>query len=234
MKRTIIILTTALLLSVTHLEASRLFLRTNSINAKANISGDLFYSQDGYFEITQLQAGNHFIRVSSKIRGTRGRQHSTINIYSGSIFIPQNSQVFARVTPRGRLIIDEVVSRRRNTTPQRCEAPVRSGRGTDYGQSRTERGSQNRTVNYFDIALDQIRNASFDSDKRSIARQFITSNDVTSQEVLLIIESLDYESSRLQIAKFAYDRTIDPENYFIVNQGFEYTSSRRSLERFIR
>ena len=235
MKRTITILTLALLVFTIQVKASKLILRTNAFNARAHISGEIFFSQNGEFKITQLQHGNHNLRISE--RGRRSGHYSSGKnlIFRGSIFIPRGTTVFARVTPRGRLVIDRVVPSPRNR-PHRHETHPRTGRGTDYGTRggrEADRTSHRRNQSYFDVALHQVEQASFDSDKRSIAKQYITANRITSQEVLLLIQALDYESSRLQIAKFAYAYTADPQNYFVVNQGFQYSSSIRSLERFL-
>lgn len=79
-----------------------------------------------------------------------------------------------------------------------------------------------------------INQESFDSDKRTIVKQYLRDNNITSQGVLKIIRALDFENSRLTIAKLAYQNTVDPENYFIVNQGFQFSSSSRALSSYIR
>jgi hypothetical protein len=86
----------------------------------------------------------------------------------------------------------------------------------------------------FSTVLRIINQASFDSEKRTIAKQYLRDNDVISQEVLELIRVFDFESSRLEIAKLAYRSTIDPQNYFIVNQGFQFSTSADALNRYIR
>lgn len=249
MKKTITLLTTVLIFLAVEANASRLFLRTNTIQASANISGEQFFSHDGYFEITQLRAGNHRMTIFQRTarnnnhRGNSnryGRDHrhqANRPVFRESIFMPQQSDVYARVTPRGRLIIDQVVPRIR----------TRQGRGADYGQrgNQYDNNSRNggvrqpnrsgeRAGSNFDVALRTINRASFDSEKKIIAKQYLRANSVTSIEVLDLIRSFDFESSRLEIAKFAYGSTLDPENYFMVNEGFQFSSSSRALNRFIQ
>jgi hypothetical protein len=48
-----------------------------------------------------------------------------------------------------------------------------------------------------------IKQASFDSEKRTIARQYLRDNTITSQGVLKMIKAFDFENGRLAIAKLA-------------------------------
>jgi hypothetical protein len=246
MKKTITLLAAAMIMIVAEAQASRLFLTTNSYRATANISGQQYFSQNGEFQINQLRSGSHFVRIrhqnnAHRNRNTRGNNSG--HIFRGQIVIPHQSDVYARVTPRGRLIIDQIIPMRRS--PRRSDCSPRQGRGTTYGRGQqydnrgqrggvrtpTPRGTQ--VQSNFSTALRMINQASFDSEKRSIAKQYLRGNSVTSQEVLNMIKALDYESSRLEIAKLAYTSTLDPENYFIVNKGFQFSTSANALDRHI-
>lgn len=257
MKKTITLLTAAMIMMVAEAQASRLFLTTNTFRATAYISGQQYFSHNGVFQINQLRPGAHFVRVVQQGNAQRDRnqrgQNNRAHVFKGQIVIPQQSDVYARVTPRGMLIIDQVIPNRRNN-PRNTNSPRRGGGvdygregqrydnrgGTRYGNNGTRGGVRTpaprvaRTQSNFDVALRMINQASFDSQKKTIAKQYLRSNDVTSQEVLDMIRVFDFESSRLEIAKLAYSSTIDPQNYFIVNQGFQFSSSSNALNRFIR
>ena len=73
----------------------------------------------------------------------------------------------------------------------------------------------------------------FDRDKQMIARQAILANGISSKQVLQLLDLVTFESSKLQLAKFAYKFVDDPENYFLVNDGFTFSSSIRELNDFI-
>ena len=78
-----------------------------------------------------------------------------------------------------------------------------------------------------------MRRANFDSDKLMIAKQAIQSQGVYADQVLRIMREFSFESSRLELAQFAYDRCLDIENYYVVNDGFQFSSSVRELNDFI-
>lgn len=240
MKKTITLLSITLLalLSVLEARASQLYLQTQTFYTSVFIDGQTHFSRNGDFRIDALRPGNHRIIVRER-RNLRGNNRGQI-IYSGRIPVPNKSVVFARITPRGRLIIDEVG---RMPRPGAVNPPARGNRNWDnhprYRSHQTQRdfrsprNNGNRDAN-FNAALRTIEGARFESTRMDIAKHYVRTNPVSSRQVLEIMETMNFENSRLEIAKFAYRFTWDKQNYFIVHQGFNFSSSSRSLNRFIR
>lgn len=85
----------------------------------------------------------------------------------------------------------------------------------------------------FASALRSIDLATFDSDQIRVAKQVISRNGASSDQVAEIMKQLSFESSRLEVAKFAFQFVADPENYFVVNDVFWFSSSIRELDRYI-
>jgi len=78
-----------------------------------------------------------------------------------------------------------------------------------------------------------VSNASFEETRMTIIKQAIGGRAVSSQQVLSLMKMMSFESTRLELAKWAYSKTIDRENYFIVNQGFSFSSSTSDLASFM-
>ena len=72
-----------------------------------------------------------------------------------------------------------------------------------------------------------------DSVVLKIAKQGIAANGISSQQVLALIELLTFESNQIKLAKFAYQFTFDKQNYFLVNDGFTFSSSISELNKFL-
>ena len=85
----------------------------------------------------------------------------------------------------------------------------------------------------FQNVLAGMANQSFDNDKLRIAKQAIRHHGASSQQVLEMVNMLTFESRKLRLAKFAHQFVHDTENYFIVNDGFTFSSSVRELDRFL-
>jgi len=81
--------------------------------------------------------------------------------------------------------------------------------------------------------MSQIEAQSFESSKVSVARQMIAANCLTSFQVRDIMSNFGFESSRVEIAKAAWFRVVDPQQYYIVNDVFNFSSSSRELADFI-
>ena len=87
----------------------------------------------------------------------------------------------------------------------------------------------------FRAALDRIRHQSFDDGRLAVAKQVARTNSLRSRQVMRVMRTFSFESTRLKFAKFAY-RTrsvVDPQNYYVVNEAFNFSSSVRNLDQFI-
>lgn len=79
-----------------------------------------------------------------------------------------------------------------------------------------------------------IAKNNFESTKLTVAKQILSSNCLLSKDVREIMKLFTFESSRLELAKFAYGYTYDLANYYVVNEAFDFESSISDLDNFIR
>lgn len=87
--------------------------------------------------------------------------------------------------------------------------------------------------NDFQQAKATIASKNFEDTKLSIAKQIIISQCLLSSQVRQIMQIFNFESTRLEFAKFAYEYVYDPGNYFQVNDAFQFESSVEELNRYI-
>jgi hypothetical protein len=85
----------------------------------------------------------------------------------------------------------------------------------------------------FAAALQSIESKDFEDTKLSVAKQVLASNCLMSADIAKICKLFDFEATRLDFAKYAYGRTFDPENYFVVNDVFDFESSITDLTNYI-
>lgn len=85
----------------------------------------------------------------------------------------------------------------------------------------------------FNGAKATIASRSFEDSKLQIAQQVFNSNCMTSAQVNEIMQLFTFEDSKLDFAKFAYGRTYDIGNYYIVNNAFTFESSIDDLNLYI-
>jgi hypothetical protein len=76
--------------------------------------------------------------------------------------------------------------------------------------------------------------ASFsDNSRLSIARQSIDSYYFSANQVHEMVQIFPFEASKLDIAKYAYGKTVDKNNYGIVQDLLNSRSGREELARYI-
>lgn len=85
----------------------------------------------------------------------------------------------------------------------------------------------------FETAKQSIAGKSFSDSKMTLAKQVSRSNCLTSEQVTAIVRLFDFESDRLEFAKFAYAFIADAPNFYRVNDAFEFESSIEELDSYI-
>jgi hypothetical protein len=83
--------------------------------------------------------------------------------------------------------------------------------------------------------LRALRKESFDKTREQTARQIIASSRTgfLAAQVKQILGCFDFDPTRLEIAKFAYDYTIDREKYYMVNDAFSFDNTKSSLAQYL-
>lgn len=85
----------------------------------------------------------------------------------------------------------------------------------------------------FANAQRSITAKNFEDSKLTIAKQITGSNCLTADQVRRVMNEFDFESSKLEYAKFAYNKTYDIGNYFMLNEAFDFESSIDELNQYI-
>jgi hypothetical protein len=85
----------------------------------------------------------------------------------------------------------------------------------------------------FAQAKSSISSKSFEDSKLTIAKQIAGANCLLCSQVKDIMTLFTYESTKLDFAKFAYQYTLDPGNYYLLNDAFTFESSIDELNQYI-
>lgn len=85
----------------------------------------------------------------------------------------------------------------------------------------------------FDDLKQSIASKSFEETKFTMSRQVLQDRCMTVSQVRQIMLMFTFEQTRLDFAKFAYDRTYDVGNYFKVNDAFTFESSIEELNEYM-
>ena len=86
----------------------------------------------------------------------------------------------------------------------------------------------------FAQAKESLRREWFENTRLTTAKQIIDQNYFTSQQVKEMVLLFTFENNRLDIAKYAYGKTVDKGNYFIMNDAFTFNNNKEALKEYIR
>jgi hypothetical protein len=173
---------------------------------------------DRTFELRGLAPGTHFVEVFGFGNNPHGPGLYSKPLYRGYVELPAASVVTARVNKFLQLNVKHIVPR--FIAPPVCgpvpPALFPMGDGA------------------FGELLRTIDRQPFDSSRLLIAKQGIGPGLVTAAQVRRLMEAMAFESTRLELAKFAYGHVIDKERFYIVNDAFTFSSSIRDLDRYVQ
>ncbi len=105
-----------------------------------------------------------------------------------------------------------------------------NGNNNGNGQYGNKRACSPQDFNY---VYNAIKSETFASDRLSTGRRLISRFYFSSQQVAQLMSAYDYDNDRLEMAKFAYAYTVDPQYYDIVGNSLDYKSTARELQEYV-
>jgi hypothetical protein len=85
----------------------------------------------------------------------------------------------------------------------------------------------------FRYALSSIKRKSFSDTQLRLAKQIANNNCLTVRQIKKIAAVFSFESTKLDFVKYAYNQCYDPENYWMVNEVFSFSSSTDELDDYL-
>jgi nuclear transport factor 2 (NTF2) superfamily protein len=233
MKKTFTLLT-ALCLSVILFGQSKLSI-TNSSNAdiRVMVDGRKYAAGNSPIMINNLQSGNHSVKIFRAVNDRYRTQGNNRNggyqlIYSSNLFVKQQYHVDITINRFGKAFVDEqMISGGYNEDDDDWGVD----NNDQYYDNYSKRAMDKPT---FDQLKRSIANESFENTRMSVAKQYIAVNYFNSAQVKQLVELFSFENNKLEIAKYAYDYTVDKGNYFMVNDAFSFSTSKESLMDYIK
>lgn len=87
--------------------------------------------------------------------------------------------------------------------------------------------------NMFMDAKNSIESKDFEDSKLTVAKQVMNANCLLTSQVKQVMQLFDYEDTMLEFAKASFSHVFDIDNYYQVNDAFEFESSIDELNDYI-
>ncbi len=248
---TIILGLSLLSLQASHL-GSELSINTSGVSQMLiNLNGNMYKTSSNTYVLRNVAPGRHKFSVTALERGYHGIVHKVI--YRGQINIPHASLVTARVSYNGLLNVQSTPKllpcghslNTHGVCSRGCAVPG-NGRGRHVRPNNAVLVHNGPVINcaptpayigmhpqIFQDVMRAVDNQNFSNSKMAVARQAITANGISSRQVADMMGLFAFESYKLELAKFAYGYVADPQNFWMVNNYFSFSSSVRELDNFI-
>lgn len=204
---------------------------------RISVDGREYYDRNNTVLVENLQPGYHTIKVyKSKSRngwdifGSKKNRERVL--YSSSMYIKSRTFVDVMINRFGRAFVDE----RRLDNNGSWDDDDRYDNDDWYDNDDNWNNGYGNVIRDrdFTAAKEQIRKEWFENTRLTIAKQVVDANNFRASQVKEIVQLFTFENNKLEIAKYAYRKTVDKQNYFQVNDAFTFSSSKDELARFIR
>jgi hypothetical protein len=242
MKRIFTLLLSSLFsLSLFAFDGARLSISTisNNLNLKIELDGQRVRLSGNSITINNLKEGNHNFRV---YRAKRNDHYSNRLdpayeiIYATSVYLNRAYQVDITINGAGKVFMDsyridsesEFYFNDYTNHGNKAGDDKVCGSGSDYSYGNIMRAGEFRQV------IDQIRKEWFDANRMISVKTLADKNNFTVKQVKELMYLFTFESNRLEVAKYAFRKTSDKENYWQLNDAFMFSNSKDELARFIR
>jgi hypothetical protein len=109
------------------------------------------------------------------------------------------------------------------------------GNGGYGGQYPDGSSSSYRTMSPqdVDVLAQTLKRNSFDSNRLPIAKQALDQTYIQADDLKRLLSAFDFEASRVELAKYAYSRVADRQNFYRVYEAFDFQSSVQEVQRAV-
>ena len=213
-------------------DGSRLSISAPSSTAelKVEIDGRQFTMHDNSITIGYLGEGQHMVKIyreSKKNFMGFGRRSF---IFNSTVFLKRGFHTDITINRFGKAMQDE----------QRIDPTDEYYNDADDYYDNNNGGMGNSEyrnvmgVREFNDMKDQLRKEWFENNRLTSAKFLIDKSNFTAAQVKDMMLLFTFETNRLELAKYAYCKTVDQRNYLMVNDALTFSSSKEDLARFLR
>jgi hypothetical protein len=208
---------------------------------KIEIDGRKFNMKNNAITIGYMGDGYHQVKIfrDSKKNGNgygNGRRDEIV--YNGSIILKRGFHTDITINRFGKILIDE---RRidRNDEWYQEEDEYYDTDDHGYGNGNNNGGWNGGYGNVmqareFETLKESLRKEWFESNRLQSVKFIIDKNNFTTRQVKELMLLFTFENNKLEIAKYAYSKTVDKQNYYQLNEVLAFNSSKEELAKFVR
>jgi hypothetical protein len=215
-------------LSLLAFDGSRLSISVPSTSSelKVEIDGRPFTMKNNSITVGYLGEGRHDVKIYKEAKRTRGNFGRREIVYNKSVILKKGFHLDITVNRFGKVLVDE----------RRIDHEDEWYNDEDeyYDHEGWDNSMNKMSVREFEQLKESLRKEWFENNRLISVKTIIEKSNFSAQQVKDLMLLFTFENNRLEIAKAAYRKTIDKENYYLLNEALTFSSSKEQLARFIR
>ncbi len=205
---------------INQLKASELFLRVNRSGTHyATVSGQTIYNSTNVFRFFDLPSGSVFVQVF--------QQGSNVQVFSSTVTLGNNQRIVGEIDQNGNLIIVQTLNINVQNWYTSTSNEVFSTGGQIFNPQPIIDNSG------FTLFLEDLKKESFDSRRQERALAYVTKANLSADQIGQILKTFSFDSYKVDVAKKAYERCFDKQNYFLWKSAFSFESNFREVTDYI-
>jgi len=212
-------------------DGSRLSISAPSTSSeiKVEIDGRQFSMKDNSLTVGYLKEGKHDVKIYRDAKKNFMGFARKNYIFNGSVFLKRGFHTDLTINRFGKVMQDEQMIDASDEYYNDQDDYYDSNEGWDNSGYHDVMG-----VRDFNTLKDQLRKEWSENNRLQSAKVIIDKSSFTSSQVKEMMLLFTFESNRLELAKYAYCKTVDQRNYLNVMDALTFSSSRDDLARFLR
>jgi hypothetical protein len=207
---------------------------TGDAGIRIMIDGRKYPANNNTFMLNNVNSGFHNIKIYRQANKRNKSQFGYPNskyelVYNGNLYLKPQYHTDITINRFGKTLVDE----------QLLNNGYYENDDDNWGVNDNDRHFNNYGSRAMDnTAFQQFKQSCekepFDNTRMKIAKQFMPMNYFTTAQVKELIGIFSFENNKLDMAKYAYDYTVDKGNYYVVNDAFSFTNSKEALMDYIK
>lgn len=206
------------------------------------IDGQWMQDQNNEIRLSNLRPGMHTVQIYTMNRNNRwerdrdnrgrGNNRNGDLIYNVNLNIRNGMHTDILINRFGKVFVDEQI------IDNRWDDNWNNGGNNDGWNNNNNGWNGGRNGgpmdnNSFQQLKQMVQKEAFDDNKLNLLKSVLPSNGVSSSQVRELMQQMSFEQNKLELAKFAYRYTTDRNNYFMLNDVFNFSSSKNELSTYI-
>lgn len=219
-------------LSLLAFDGSRLSISavTSSQELSVEVDGRKFSMKDNSITLSYLAEGYHQVKVYRQAKRGNGNTFGrNVIVYTNSVLLKRGFHLDITINRFGKVLMDE----RRMDINDEWYNDQDDYYDSDNGGWNNGYSNVMNTREFENVKV-SLRKEWFENNRITSVKYIIEKNNFTTAQVKEIMLLFTFENNRLEIAKLAFRKTVDKNNYFQLNDALTFSSSKDELARFIR